>query len=58
MAEYFPNAKRGFNLEDTSMFISPWSQTFDDEQFFMETMKTVGQVLIFTKVENLINNNY
>ena len=44
--EYLPNIKqwRGFSLEDFSMFISPWAQTFEDEEFFMNTVKRVGEV--------------
>ena len=37
-------ARAGMGLEEYSFFISPWAQSFEEEVFFDETVKKVGQV--------------
>jgi len=36
---------RGLALEDYEMFTSPWAQSMDDEIFFEETMKNLGDLI-------------
>ena len=43
--QYFSNIESGQGLEDYSMFSSPWAQSFEDEQFFMDATSTIGKVI-------------
>ena len=46
--QYLPNIEQqnGLGLDDFSMFTSPWAQTEEDEQFFMETVRSAGKVFL------------
>ena len=57
---YFPNGENlsGLGMDDFSMLTSPWAQTFDDEQFFRETVTTVGKVIFHLKLGMLHKHVY
>ena len=46
--QYLPNIEQqnGLGLDDFSMFTSPWAQTEEDEQFFMDTVRSAGKVFL------------
>ena len=46
MLQEYPMAAsmKGIGMEDQTVFVSPWATSYDDEEFFVQTVSTLGEV--------------
>jgi len=47
MLQEYPMAAtmKGIGMEDQTVFVSPWATCYDDEEFFVQTVSTLGEAL-------------